>query len=564
MREFNDKLVKLGWVYRNQANRWACPALPVRKPGTEDFRQTSDYNPLNAVTEPIAGVMPNLIAKLQHARHKRHYGLFDFIKGFWQLPLAESSQEMLSYATDEGVFTPTRVPQGSCDAALHFPATMEKCFAELVYKSLLIWIDDLLLFADTIEEYLAALETLFDTMAHYGLKFSVMKTCLYQQSVTWCGKIISENGMTHDPRRIDALLNMPPPSTAGELQQFICASNWMRDSLIDYARTIQPLQQCLDRGLEGKRKTKRVAAGIALQLNESELVSFDNVKKLLANSSTLAHPKDNATFALFCDASDVGWSAILTQVESWDDAKPVTEQNHELLTCKGGTFTGTQLPWSVTEKEAFPIVSACDDLNYLLLRPGGFKIFCDHRNLIYMFAPHPETKKHIRGKLLRWSLKLTEYRYTIAHIEDEQNVWADLVSRWGGASPTSVMRFKRVTRMQTQAEKRPLLRPLDKDSFVWPTLSEIAVTQKAHLQDRPESCTQGDDGVYRSDGKIWVPEGASGLIQRLFIVSHCGPQGHRGEAVMLNHIKRIFKFKEMAQRARRFLKSCLLCHHVKG
>ncbi|ETM55853.1 hypothetical protein L914_00969 [Phytophthora nicotianae] len=108
----------------------------------------------------------------------------------------------------------------------------------------------------------------------------------------------------------------------------------------------------------------------------------------------LAYPKDKATFAWFCDASDEGWSAVLTQVENWDADKSVTEQKHELLTCKSGRFSVAQLHWSVTEKEVYPIVAACDDLYYLLLRPRGFTIFCDHRNLIYMFAPSPELKKH--------------------------------------------------------------------------------------------------------------------------------------------------------------------------
>ncbi|OWY96366.1 hypothetical protein PHMEG_00033381 [Phytophthora megakarya] len=86
MREFNRKLIELGWVYRNHSSRWACPALPVRKPGSNEFRQTCDYKPVNAMTEPLAGTMPNLNTKLECTKDKKNYGLFDFIKEFWQLP----------------------------------------------------------------------------------------------------------------------------------------------------------------------------------------------------------------------------------------------------------------------------------------------------------------------------------------------------------------------------------------------------------------------------------------------------------------------------------------------
>ncbi|ETL25416.1 hypothetical protein L916_20729 [Phytophthora nicotianae] len=118
--------------------------------------------------------------------------------------------------------------------------------------------------------------------------------------------------------------------------------------------------------------------------------------------------------------------------------------------------------------------------------------------------------------------------------------------------------------MQTKLEKQPLLRPLDKDSFVWPTLNEIAATQQVHEHDKPRDCTVDSDGIYRYNSRIWMPQAASIIIQRLVIVVHCEPQGHCGEAVMLNHIKKIFSVKNMAQLARRFLKRCLLCHHVKG
>ncbi|KAE9182179.1 hypothetical protein PF002_g27061 [Phytophthora fragariae] len=105
LQEFNDELVRLGWVYENASSRWACPALPVKKPDKDEFRQTSNYRPTNAETEPIAGVMPILQVITEHVRGMCFFGLFDFIKGFLQLPLAKASQEILSYMTDAKVYT---------------------------------------------------------------------------------------------------------------------------------------------------------------------------------------------------------------------------------------------------------------------------------------------------------------------------------------------------------------------------------------------------------------------------------------------------------------------------
>ncbi|KAE8882448.1 hypothetical protein PF005_g20928 [Phytophthora fragariae] len=151
-----------------------------------DLRQTTDYREINSVTEVMAAVIPILSLVMENARGKQHFGLFGFLKYFWQLPLAEFCQEWMSYMTDEKIFTPRRVPQGCSDAAIHFQKTMEKCFATLLYKHLLVWIDDLVLYADDIDTYLDKLTELFSLLNDFGLKLSVKKSRLSDRGkVVW-------------------------------------------------------------------------------------------------------------------------------------------------------------------------------------------------------------------------------------------------------------------------------------------------------------------------------------------------------------------------------------------
>ncbi|OWZ13443.1 hypothetical protein PHMEG_00013225 [Phytophthora megakarya] len=85
-----------------------------------DLRQTTDYRGPNSVTDTMAAVMPILSLVVENAKGMKHFGLFDFLKGFWQPLLAEVCHEFLSYMTNEKVFTPRRVPQGCRDAAIDF------------------------------------------------------------------------------------------------------------------------------------------------------------------------------------------------------------------------------------------------------------------------------------------------------------------------------------------------------------------------------------------------------------------------------------------------------------
>ncbi|KAF0717166.1 hypothetical protein As57867_002454, partial [Aphanomyces stellatus] len=338
-----------------------------------------------------------------------------------------------------------------------------------LYHNLLAWIDDVLLFAKSIDEYLEKLETFLGLMQTHGLKLNPLKCRLYNTSVKWCGRVISGQGVKHDPARVEALQGIPYPTNAGQLQQFLTPD------------------QAVDESLKGKGRKKRVAAGVLVDLSPDERESY---------------PHEDATMCLLTDASDEGWSIIVTQVHDFNETIPIDEQEHEMLTCQSGLFTGAQQRWSVIEKEAYPIARACSRLNYLLMRPKGFRMYCDHKNLIHVFAPDVEWKAHTRGKLSRWADIISEYRYVIEHIEGERNVWADMMSRWEvedesihlpEASPWTtdeparahLLRANRQRQPQKSVIPREVLRPVDADDFIWPSMAEILAAQAMTAEKPP-------------------------------------------------------------------------------
>ncbi|GMF14713.1 unnamed protein product [Phytophthora fragariaefolia] len=362
LREFVKELEKNGLVNRNNASRWACPALPVKKPHSDDFRCTMDYRPANKWTVALAGATPNLVIVIQSVKGAYAFGLFDLFKRFWQLSLHPISQELYSFVTEDGVFTPTRVPQGASDSATHFQLPMQDRFRDMLYDNLLVWIDDLLLFAKTLEEYLAKLREFFAVLRSRRLKLNAKKCLLFSAS------------------------EFALPPTAAALQQFLCAANWLRDSMVDYARTVHPLQAKLEDVMARRGRRKSQLAGVDLTWTDEDKDAFSAVVDLLATPNKQHFADKDARVYLLTDASSTGWAIVVSQVRHWDGQKSVSEQTHELLVCRSGQCTGAQLNWSIIEKEAYPVVRACADLAYLLDRVKGFHIYCDHANLVYIFA----------------------------------------------------------------------------------------------------------------------------------------------------------------------------------
>ncbi|KAF0720748.1 hypothetical protein AaE_010283, partial [Aphanomyces astaci] len=199
-------------------------------------------------------------------------------------------------------------------------------------------------------------------------------------------------------------------------------------------------------------------------------------------------------------------------------------------------------------------------------------MYCDHKNLIHVFAPGEEWKAHTRGKLMRWAAIIGGYRYEIIHIDGIHYLWADMMSRWGQPTPSLATKRVKIRRGHGWSKKvkarkvpptaQPKLRPLDED-FVWPCVVDIRHAQDQHGATKPKQATVVD-GLWQVDERLWIPSAANDLIQRIMVVAHCGSAGHRGHAALVATIRRLFYVDHLADRASEFLRGCLLCPHVKG
>ena len=64
------------------------------------------------------------------------------------------------------------------------------------------------------------------------MKLHAKKCHFFLKKVVWCGRQISVDGITFDPRNLSGLLYMQPPTNGAELQQFVCAAGWMRQCIL--------------------------------------------------------------------------------------------------------------------------------------------------------------------------------------------------------------------------------------------------------------------------------------------------------------------------------------------
>ncbi|OWZ10194.1 hypothetical protein PHMEG_00016992 [Phytophthora megakarya] len=219
---------------------------------------------------------------------------------FTQILLHPDSQEVMSFVTDNAVFTPTRVPKGSTDAALEFIDVLKE-FSECVHDA--------------------------------GRILSVLTSCLFKPVTKWCDRYFNGKGIEYDPARVSVLQTLPLPVTAAEFQQFLCAAGWLQDLIIDYSHIVQPLHALLGAVFKQARRTKRLTADFNLGWTNDAKAAFDT-----------ARHHNYCVFLMTQSLCSSGrsWGFLFTHVCDRNDSVPVLEQQHEVLFSKSGVFSDTE------------------------------------------------------------------------------------------------------------------------------------------------------------------------------------------------------------------------------
>jgi RNase H-like domain found in reverse transcriptase len=158
------------------------------------------------------------------------------------------------------------------------------------------------------------------------------------------------------------------PNSDSDLQQFVCAMNWMRTGLPNYSVMIAPLHALIEAayGRAGGKRTKNAVSKVMLcdvGWSAEHEKCFRLCQSALENLVTLAHVTPQKRICMYTDASSDFWSSITTQVPPEDLYLSPAEQRHEPLAFLSGSFTGAMYRWSILEKEAYAILASCERLD---------------------------------------------------------------------------------------------------------------------------------------------------------------------------------------------------------
>ena len=564
--KYLKKLLELDFCEEMPTASWhAAPLLVLKNNSKSKYRLAIDLRPVNAATTKESWPMPHLDSEVLDFRGSAFFAILDFVSAYWQLPLHPESYTLCGIVGPKGVIVSKRVLPGLANATSHFQSTVEPLFQEL-RDNMKAWLDDFNLHAKNEEQLLSLLERFLTICRKYGLYLSAKKCVFFSKSLKWCGRIIKPDSYTLDPSRIQGLRDMDTPKTADELLQFVHCCRWMSLAIPDFAKQIAPLTSILEDAynISGKR-TKRSVKNIqlsSLSWGAPHRNAFIILQDTLRRAVELSYPDPEMETCVFTDASDRYWSAVVTQCAPKEIKKPVTEQTHKPLAFLGSQFKNSELSWTTFEKEGFAIFQTFTKLDYLLMSGKPPHVYTDHRNLLFIFAPltlEPALGRHVVSKVQRWALYLSRFPYVIEHVNGEDNVFADILTRWCRGYRNDRSQVKTVCSLVAISDEQMVP---SADEVEWPDVNKFRISQEKYANDVTndlELRLHHSERLWKRNGNIWIPHTDEDMKLKLLVVSHCGSMGHRGAAATKSVLKEMFYWKDMDRDAENFVSKCFHC-----
>ena len=379
---------------------WSSPVVLVQKKDGS-WRFCVDYRKLNAVTSKDAYPLPRIDDSLDTLGHSRVFSPLDLTSGYCQVELDADAKEKAAFVTRSGLYEWEVLPFGLTSAPSTFERLMETVLRGLHWQTVLIYLDDIIVFAPDVDTHIQRLEEVFSRLRAANLKLKPSKCALFADRVKYLGHIVSQAGVETDEDKVEAIKNWPPPQHKRDLRSFLGTCNYYRRFIHEYSEIARPLNQMSSKNA-------------IFKWTDACQEAFSTLRQRLVSAPILAYPDFNLPFILDTDASAVGLGGILSQVQ--DGQERVIAYYSKMMSAEERNYC-------VTRQELLAIVKAIGHFKPQLYGQR-FVVRTDHASLTWLLRT-----THPHGQLARWMETLAPYNFTIEHRKGRKHNNVDGLSR---------------------------------------------------------------------------------------------------------------------------------------
>ena len=388
-------------IIQPSSSSYAFPVVLVEKKNGKK-RFCIDYRKLNAVTIKDKHPLPIISDSLSMSFKKtKYFSVIDLLSGYWNVMVKETDRHKTAFITTDGLYEWLRMPFGLSNSPATFQRFMQKVLQQYLYRSILVYLDDIIIFSNTFEEHVEHLQEVFNKIREYKLKLSIEKCKFLCKEVVYLGHIVSREGILPCDDKVKAVRQFPIPSTKKELQSFLGLANYYRIFIKDYAHISDPLNKITGKKSKFNWSTECQNA-------------FDTLKDKLTTAPVLARFNPEYENEMFTDACLIGFSAILGQRQ---------DNKSKVIAYNSGMFNPAQTKYTITEKECYAVIYGYSKYHHYI-HGLPVTVYTDHKPL-----EHIDKVKVPSERLYRWSNILSLYEHYVVYKEGKKHQNADALSR---------------------------------------------------------------------------------------------------------------------------------------
>lgn len=390
-------------IIRPSKSHWASPIVLVKKKGTTELRFCVDYRKLNKITRVDPYPIPNMDTVLENLSGNHWFSKLDIKSMYWQVLMDEKDREKTAFVVHCGQYEFNVMPFGLVSAPMTAMRVMDEVTRNLE-RYCFAFYDDILIYTNTFEEHLMALDEIFSRLDRHNIKLNAKKCELLLESVIYLGHIVSPQGISPDPTKVESIKLFPTPKTVKQARSFIGMANFFRKYIKGFANIARPIHDSIN-------------TGDPIQWTQKAQEAMEELKTKLTTAPVLIHIDHNGKLTIRCDASGYGIGAVLLQ-----DSEDPTKKGVIAYTSR--TLSKSEKAYGTTHKECLAMVhSVTTWRNYLYGK--HFDVITDHHALCWLMST-----KDPYGQLIRWSLILQEFDFTVKYNSGKLHADADCLSRF--------------------------------------------------------------------------------------------------------------------------------------
>lgn len=536
-----------GWI-SSSTSPFNAPSIFVgKKDGGR--RWCNDNRALNEATIKDKTPLPlieDMLARLQGP--PKLYSKLDLKKGFYQIQIHPDDRYKTAFSTPKGHFQWNVMCMGLTNAPATFQALMQKVLKERLYQSVMVFVDDILIYSHSIEEHIEHVEWVLSKLREHQLYAALEKCEFGRTEISFLGHTLSAKGISVMKEKIEAIQNWPDLCNAKETRSFLGLTGYHRKWVKDYGRIAAPLTELT-------KPSKSFIWG------ENEKSAFIQLKKAITNAPVLVPADPQKPFRVTTDASGFAVGAILSQADANGAQQPLAYYSHKM--------SSTERNYPVHEQELLAVFLAFKHWRcYLHGCIHPVNIITDHESLKYI-----NIQPHLSARQARIIEFLQDFDLVISYRPGSENAGADALSRRPDWEREAAAEDKH-QRLNHDNQQKPRLHY---------TLAAITQLIESELITEIKEATQKEElgklmlahpdqydmsiingSLCNPQGCIYIPNDRSLKVKILHEVHDAPTGGHLGIEKTISRLGRLCWWPGMRKEIQDYIYSCVACQSNKS